>query len=255
MLREEAERRSKEEIARRKVEERARREVEERARREEEAQRLAEERRKREEEEKLAEEERLEKEREEAECLQKQKEEEELRQREEAERVRLEREKHFQKEEAERLERKKRLEEIMKRTRRSEPTEKKSVPHRNGEFSQQKAESTALTPEPRSVTVTNPEDSEHSDRNGHRVPGPSPALPTIAESPSATEAQPKENGVPAQGDAFEEVINLPVGTKMSRLDIGHDDDLIPVVAFRENGSLRPLASMEDVQARQRAEPP
>ncbi|KAG7460810.1 hypothetical protein MATL_G00202870 [Megalops atlanticus] len=259
--REEEERRQMEEAERRSREEMARRKAEERARREEEAQRLAEERRKREEEEeKRAEEERLQREREEAERLQKQKEEEEARLREEAERLRLEREKHFQKEEAERLERKKRLEEIMKRTRRSEPAEKKSVPQRNGEFSQQKAELTALTPEPTSpsVTVTEPEQtpvSHHSSRNGHGALGPSPLLPTIMESPSASEVEPKENGILTQNDTFEEVINLPVGTKISRLDMGDEEDLIPVVAFKENGSLRPLASMEDVQAHQRAEPP
>ncbi|XP_036405597.1 ensconsin [Megalops cyprinoides] len=258
--REEEERRQMEEAERRSREEMARRKAEERVRREEEAQRLAEERQKREEEEKRAEEERLQREREEAERLQKQKEEEEARLREEAERLRLEREKHFQKEEAERLERKKRLEEIMKRTRRSEPAEKKSVPQRNGEFSQQKAELTALTPEPTSpsVTVTEPEQtpvSHHSSRNGHGALGPSPPLPTIMESPSANEVEPKENGILTQNDTFEEVINLPVGTKISRLDMGDEEDLIPVVAFKENGSLRPLASMEDVQAHQRAEPP
>ncbi|XP_035278070.1 ensconsin isoform X2 [Anguilla anguilla] len=256
--REEEEKRQREEAERRGREEMARRKAEERARREEEAQRLAEERRKREEEEKHAEEERLQREREEAERLQKQKEEEEARQKEEAERLRMEREKHFQKQEEERLERKKRLEEIMKRTRKSDPAEKKSVPHRNGEFSEPKTELTASTPQltPPSVTVTSAEedpDLEHGDRNGHRVHGHfAPALPTIAESSSATEAQPKENGVPAQSDVFEEVIELPVGTRLSRLE---DDDLIPVVAFRENGSLRPLASLEEVQARQRAEPP
>ncbi|XP_064196704.1 ensconsin isoform X11 [Anguilla rostrata] len=254
--REEEEKRQREEAERRGREEMARRKAEERARREEEAQRLAEERRKREEEEKRAEEERLQREREEAERLQKQKEEEEARQKEEAERLRMEREKHFQKQEEERLERKKRLEEIMKRTRKSDPAEKKSVPHRNGEFSEPKTELTASTPQltPPSVTVTSAEedpDLEHGDRNGHRVHGHfAPALPTIAESSSATEAQPKENGVPAQSDVFEEVIELPVGTRLSRLE---DDDLIPVVAFRENGSLRPLASLEEVQARQRAD--
>ncbi|XP_061099063.1 ensconsin isoform X3 [Conger conger] len=268
--REEEERRLREETERRGREEMARRKAEERARREEEAQHLAEERRKREEEEKLAEEERLQREREEAERLQRQKEEEEARQREEDERLRLEREKHFQKEEAERLERKKRLEEIMKRTRRSEPAEKKSVPHRNGEFSEPKAEVTAPPPQPTppSVTVTEEDqdledqdledqdqDLEHVDRNGHRYAGGyAPALPTIAESTSSPEARPRENGVPEPGldEAFEEVISLPVGARLVRLE---DDDLIPVVAFRENGSLRPLASVEDVQARQRAEPP
>ncbi|KAJ8275288.1 hypothetical protein COCON_G00099130 [Conger conger] len=292
--REEEERRLREETERRGREEMARRKAEERARREEEAQRLAEERRKREEE---GEEEeggetgaagrggescsgRVTTVTSEQDCVVSvlisgavgflQKEEEEARQREEDERLRLEREKHFQKEEAERLERKKRLEEIMKRTRRSEPAEKKSVPHRNGEFSEPKAEVTAPPPQPTppSVTVTEEDqdledqdledqdledqDLEHVDRNGHRYAGGyAPALPTIAESTSSPEARPRENGVPEPGldEAFEEVISLPVGARLVRLE---DDDLIPVVAFRENGSLRPLASVEDVQARQRA---
>ncbi|XP_078131568.1 ensconsin isoform X5 [Sander vitreus] len=130
--REEEERKQQEEQRRLAKEEMARRKAEERAKREEEAQRQAEEMRRKEEEERKVEGERLQKEKEEAERLQKQKEEEESRQREEAERLRQEREKHFQKEEAERLERKKRLEEIMKRTRRSDTTEKKVVPNRNG---------------------------------------------------------------------------------------------------------------------------
>ncbi|CAG09084.1 unnamed protein product [Tetraodon nigroviridis] len=132
--REEEERRQQEEQARLAREEMARRKAEERAKREEELQRQAEELRKmREEEERRQEEERCQREREEAARLRKQKEEEESRQREEAERLRQERERHFQKQEAERMERKKRLEEIMKRTRRSEPAEKKVVPNRNGD--------------------------------------------------------------------------------------------------------------------------
>ncbi|XP_078131563.1 ensconsin isoform X1 [Sander vitreus] len=192
--REEEERKQQEEQRRLAKEEMARRKAEERAKREEEAQRQAEEMRRKEEEERKVEGERLQKEKEEAERLQKQKEEEESRQREEAERLRQEREKHFQKEEAERLERKKRLEEIMKRTRRSDTTEKKVVPNRNG--------NNAVTPaaaSPSAVTV-----SPTHNSNG-RQPEPNPNPNTTALS----HPDQRENG------EFEEVIVLPSHSRLS----------------------------------------
>lgn len=65
----------------------------------------------------------------------------------------------------------------------------------------------------------------------------------------------KENGIPVPS-VFEEVINLSVGTKLTRLDMDGENGVIPVVAFRENGSLRPLAGTDDVQVQQAAgEPP
>uniref|UniRef100_W5NH65 Microtubule associated protein 7 n=1 Tax=Lepisosteus oculatus TaxID=7918 RepID=W5NH65_LEPOC len=252
--REEQERREMEEAERRSREEMARRKAEEKARREEEAQRLAEEKRKREEEEKRAEEERAQRERELAERLQKQKEEEDSRLREEAERLRLEREKHFQKEEQERLVRKKRLEEIMKRTRRSDTADKKPVSQRNGEVSQQnKADETEEGP-----------GTLYAGSNGHGALGPGLPLHTagqsslLIETTPAAVTQPKENGISVQSDTFEEVINLPVGSKRSNLDMTGEDSedvgsLIPVIAFKERGSLRTLANVDDVQSHQRAE--
>ncbi|XP_069034910.1 ensconsin isoform X16 [Lepisosteus oculatus] len=266
--REEQERREMEEAERRSREEMARRKAEEKARREEEAQRLAEEKRKREEEEKRAEEERAQRERELAERLQKQKEEEDSRLREEAERLRLEREKHFQKEEQERLVRKKRLEEIMKRTRRSDTADKKPVSQRNGEVSQQnKADETASyqpsMQETLSVTVTEQYSEEgpgtlYAGSNGHGALGPGLPLHTAGQSTPAAVTQPKENGISVQSDTFEEVINLPVGSKRSNLDMTGEDSedvgsLIPVIAFKERGSLRTLANVDDVQSHQRAE--
>ncbi|XP_072558686.1 ensconsin isoform X16 [Paramormyrops kingsleyae] len=236
---EEAERRSREEMARRKAEERARREEEERARQEE--------RKKREEEEaKHAEEERAQREREEAERLQKQKEEEEARQRVAAEQ-RLERERHFQKEEAERMQRKKRLEEIMKRTRKSDSPEKKSTSQRNGDVSQQSTSEMGPTLELEAPAViqSHPEgapDLEHRDQS-------MPELTTAAECSSERDSLSKENGIPVPS-VFEEVINLSVGTKMTRLDMDGENGVIPVVAFRENGSLRPLAGTDEVQVHQ-----
>ncbi|XP_014850015.1 PREDICTED: ensconsin isoform X8 [Poecilia mexicana] len=231
--REEEERRQREEQARLAKEEMARRKAEERAKREEEAQRLAEERRRQEEEEeRKAEEERLQREREEAERLQKQKEEEESRLREEAERLRQEREKHFQKEEAERLERKKRLEEIMKRTRRSDTSDKKV---RTGD--------SAVSPgSPAAPAATVPQ----TNSNSHQ--------PDLSPHPSTTplsHPDQRENG------AFEEVISLPSHSRLSppegeeeQQETEEEESKVSVVAFMENGLLKPLSAVEDLSAQQ-----
>ncbi|XP_036941796.1 ensconsin isoform X2 [Acanthopagrus latus] len=230
--REEEERRQQEEQARLAKEEMARRKAEERAKREEEAQRLAEERRaKEEEEEKKEEEERLQREREEAERLQKQKEEEESRQKEEAERLRQEREKHFQKEEAERLERKKRLEEIMKRTRRSDTAEKKVVPNRNGD---------SAAPSPSAVTAS----PTHSSNGRQPDSNPNPNTSELSHPDQ------RENG------EFEEVIELPSHSRLTppegeeEAQHQEEEERVPVVAFRENGLLKPLSGIEDISAQQ-----
>ncbi|XP_052450067.1 ensconsin isoform X2 [Carassius gibelio] len=250
--REEEEKRQQEEAERRSREEMARRKAEERAKREEEAQRQAEEKKRREEEAKRLEEEKAQREREEAERLQKQKEEEEARQREEAERLRLEREKHFQKEEAERMERKKRLEEIMKRTRRSD---QKTTPQRNGDVSQQSGQnSESSVSSSTSVTVSTPQAPETSetvcsDSNGHT--GPSCITPILPTSGHSVAAQLRENGTVAE--AFEEVIEVPVGTKLSRQD-GDGEEVeneeeekrkVPLLAFRENGSMHNVSGLEE----------
>ncbi|XP_034436640.1 ensconsin isoform X4 [Hippoglossus hippoglossus] len=218
-LQEEQARLAKEEMARRKAEERVK-----------ESQRQAEERRMKEEEEKKADEERLEKEREDAEKLQIQKEEEESRQREEAERVRQEREKHFQKEEAERLERKKRLEEIMKRTRRSDAPEKKVIPSRNGD--------SAASPAPSAVMTT----STHNSNGQQTEPNPSPSTEALSHPDH------RENG------DFEEVIVLPSHSRLSPPE-GEEqqqqlEERVPVIAFRENGLLKPLSGIEEISAQQ-----
>ncbi|XP_039454906.1 ensconsin isoform X2 [Oreochromis aureus] len=236
--REEEERRQQEEQARLAKEELARRKAEERARREEEAQRQAEERRKKEEEEeRKAEEERLRKEREEAERLQKQKEEEEARQREEAERLRQERERHFQKEEAERLERKKRLEEIMKRTRRSETTEKKV---RNGD--------NAVNPASPAASAAT-ETPTHNSNGNLSQPDPTPNPSNTALS----HPDQRENG------EFEEVLVLPSHSRLSppegeeEQQQQQEDDRVPVLAFSENGLLKPLSRVDDISAQQGAD--
>ncbi|KAL1250448.1 hypothetical protein QQF64_021453, partial [Cirrhinus molitorella] len=247
--REEEQKRQQEEAERRSREEMARRKAEERAKREEEAQRQAEEKKRREEEAKRLEEEKAQREREEAERMQKQKEEEEARQKEEAERLRLEREKHFQKEEAERMERKKRLEEIMKRTRRSD---QKTTPQRNGDASQQSEQTsvTSVSSGP-SVIVSAPQASEpsesvHTDSNGHT----GPSFMSSGHSPSAA-GQLRENG--ALTEAFEEVIEVPMGSKLSRQD-GDGEEVEkeeeenrkpPLLAFRANGSMHNASGLEE----------
>ncbi|XP_077442623.1 ensconsin isoform X2 [Stigmatopora argus] len=187
---EEEERDRQEQKARLAQEEMARRKAEERAKREEEARLKEEEDRLKEEKaERRAEEERLQREREEAEEAQKalkQREEEESRQKEETERLKQEREKHFQKEEAERLERKKRLEEIMKRTRRSDPTDKKTSPDKM-------AEPAEGAPGPRSNGCP-----AAPDPNADSPPGgpPEPRENGQLEDGAAPCSAPEENGLP-----------------------------------------------------------
>lgn len=249
---EERERKEREERERQKIEELSRRVAEERSRREEEARRLeAEQAREKEELAlRLAEEERERSEREEGERLQKQKE-EEARAREEAERARQEREKHFQKEEQERLERKKRLEEIMRRTRRTEAVDKKTTEQRNGDVAKGvlagETEGSAL---PR---VNSP---------GSRESAQSPQGVASQQSKGTTESspdlekQPNENGMSVQSENFEEIINLPVGSKASRLDVTSESPEIPlkpILAFNDEGTRGPLPQVDGVQTQQTAE--
>ncbi|XP_029799448.1 ensconsin isoform X7 [Suricata suricatta] len=250
---EEREKREREELERQKREELAQKVAEERARREEEARRLeAEQTRQREEQlRRQAEEERERREREGEERAQKQKE-EEARVREEAERVRQEREKHFQREEQERLERKKRLEEIMKRTRRTEATDKKTVDERNGDIT--KGALTGGTGAAALPCMTN------SPGNGEPVASPhavtSHQAKVTVESTPSLEEQPSENGVSVQNENFEEIINLPIGSKSSRLDVANSEGpvpLNPILAFDGEGTLGPLPQVDGVQTQQTAE--
>ncbi|XP_037698401.1 ensconsin isoform X3 [Choloepus didactylus] len=248
----EKEEREREELERQKKEELARRAAEERSRREEEAQRLeAEQAREQEEQLRRLAETGARREREEAERARKQKE-EEARVREEAERARQEREKHFQKEEQERLERKKRLEEIMKRTRRTEAAEKKTVDQRNGDVAKGTlTEETAVSALPCST-----------DSPGKGEPASSPLGLTSQQSTVAMESmlnlekQPNENGVSIQNENFEEIINLPIGSKPSRLDVTTENPEIPlnpILAFDDDGTLGPLPQVDGVQTQQTAE--
>ncbi|XP_029452354.1 ensconsin isoform X2 [Rhinatrema bivittatum] len=270
--REEQERKEKEEEKRQKKEEMAQRKAEERARREEKALREEAERKQREEEQQREKEEQLQRlaeekeqrERSEAERLQKQKEEEEVRLQEEAERIRLEREKHFQREEQERLERKKRLEEIMKRTRRSEAADKQSNAQRNGEISKTPEEPDTPPSSLQSEQESQLQYTREVPRNGEPAT-PAQMLMThhpvvTVDSTLNTEKQANENGVSVQNDSFEEIINLPVESKPSRLESlgtgGSNNppiNLNPVIAFEETGTLGPLPQVDSVQTQQTAE--
>ncbi|KAJ3606393.1 hypothetical protein NHX12_025914, partial [Muraenolepis orangiensis] len=197
-------------------EEMTRRKAEERVKREEEAQRQAEERRLREEVEQKDEEERLQKEKEEAEK---------------------------QKEEAERLERKKRLDEIMKRTRRSDPSEKKVTPQGNGG-------NTAESPVSPGPPAGGALEAQHQNGDSHSAPNwaPAPPLPDPTSSPALTPTDGSENG------DFEEVITLPPDARPpppgeERWE-EHREERGRVVAFKENGLLKPLGGMDDLSAPQ-----
>uniref|UniRef100_A0A8I6GKH8 Microtubule-associated protein 7 n=1 Tax=Rattus norvegicus TaxID=10116 RepID=A0A8I6GKH8_RAT len=235
---EERERKEKEELERQKIEELARRVAEERSRREEEARRLeAEQARKREELAlRLAEEERERWEREEVERAQKQKE-EEARAREEAEKARQEREKHFQKEEQERLERKKVGARVEKTTGQSNGDMVKGVLAGETEVS--------------ALPGVNSPGHVESAGSTHGVALQQSKV-TIESSPDL-EKQPNENGMSTQNENFEEIINLPVGSKASRLDVSNENPEIPlkpILAFNDEGTLGPLPQVDGVQTQQ-----
>ncbi|XP_032537944.1 ensconsin isoform X10 [Chiroxiphia lanceolata] len=273
--REELERQKKEELSQRIAEERARREEEEARRQEAEKKRKdAEEEREREERLRRQAEEREQKEKEEMERIQKQKE-EEARLREEAERIRLEREKHFQREEQERLERKKRLEEIMKRTRRVEAVDKKPNDQQNGHISKtnitgeagivfNSALSTTASPASPLEPAAGPQlpHATESPHNGtpstctHVIVSHQP--PVNVDSNLNPEKNTNDNGMSMQNDNFEEIINLPIGSKPSRLDAMNNDGsnspeipLNPILAFEDKGTLLP--QVDNVQTHQTAE--
>ncbi|XP_018559219.1 ensconsin isoform X3 [Lates calcarifer] len=67
------------------------------------------------------------------------------------------------------------------------------------------------------------------------------------------EAQPKENTQPVNNGTIEDVVKLPVGTKSSQLGLNNEEDMVPVVAFKERRSLRTLTGLEEIQTHQRAE--
>lgn len=69
---------------------------------------------------------------------------------------------------------------------------------------------------------------------------------------SPNEAQPKENTQPVHSGTIEDAARLPVGTKTSQLVLTNEEDMVPVVAFKERRSLRTLTGLEEIQTHQRA---
>lgn len=71
------------------------------------------------------------------------------------------------------------------------------------------------------------------------------------------ETNANENGMSMQNDSFEEIINLPIGSKPSRVDAMNNDGsnsseipLNPILAFEDKGTLLP--QVDSVQTHQTA---
>ncbi|XP_048656455.1 ensconsin [Marmota marmota marmota] len=79
---------------------------------------------------------------------------------------------------------------------------------------------------------------------------------TLQSTPNL-EKQPNENGVSVQNENFEEIINLPIGSKPSRLDVTNSESpeipLNPILAFNDEGTLGSLPQVDGVQTQQTAE--
>lgn len=66
------------------------------------------------------------------------------------------------------------------------------------------------------------------------------------------EAEPKENTQPVLNGTIEAAVKMPVGVKSSQLGLNNEEDVVPVVAFKERRSLRTLTGLEEIQTHQRA---
>uniref|UniRef100_A0A672ZQ45 Microtubule-associated protein 7a n=1 Tax=Sphaeramia orbicularis TaxID=375764 RepID=A0A672ZQ45_9TELE len=66
-------------------------------------------------------------------------------------------------------------------------------------------------------------------------------------------SQPKENTQPVHNGTIEDAIKLPLPSKPSQLRLNNEEDMVPVVAFKERRSLRTLTGLEEIQTHQRAE--
>ncbi|KAG7245771.1 hypothetical protein CRUP_014439, partial [Coryphaenoides rupestris] len=151
-----------------------------------------------------------------------------------------ERDKHFQKEEAERLERKKRLDEIMKRTRRSDPPEKKVTPQSYGG----NPAVSPVSPGPSAAGAA--PGAQHQNGNSHAAPNSTAAPPpdTSITTPSPPDDGSRENG------EFEEVITLPPDARQQPPGEEQQEQRDHVIAFKENGLHKPLAGIDDLPAQQ-----
>lgn len=74
----------------------------------------------------------------------------------------------------------------------------------------------------------------------------------------STEAQLQENGIVMETPAFEEVIMVPMVTKLSRQEgDGEEEDemrKMPLLAFRENGSTHDLSTWDQSQVQNVGKP-
>lgn len=69
----------------------------------------------------------------------------------------------------------------------------------------------------------------------------------------SVDTQPKENTQPVHNGTIKDAMKLPIVTKPSQLGLNDDDDVVPVVAFKERRSLRTLTGLEEIQTQHRAE--
>uniref|UniRef100_A0A8C8T6P1 Microtubule-associated protein 7 n=1 Tax=Peromyscus maniculatus bairdii TaxID=230844 RepID=A0A8C8T6P1_PERMB len=102
--------------------------------------------------------------------------------------------------------------------------------------------------------MNSPGHAESAD-SPHGVPLQQSEVTT--ESSPISEKQPNENGMSVQNENFEEIINLPVGSRASRLDVTNNENpeipLKPILAFNDEGTLGPLPQVDGVQTQQTAE--
>ncbi|XP_028251423.1 ensconsin isoform X4 [Parambassis ranga] len=64
--------------------------------------------------------------------------------------------------------------------------------------------------------------------------------------------QPNENTEPVRIGTID-AVKMPVGNKTTQLGLNNEEDMVPVVAFKERRSLRTLTGLEEIQTHQRAE--
>uniref|UniRef100_A0A2I3RLE8 Uncharacterized protein n=2 Tax=Pan TaxID=9596 RepID=A0A2I3RLE8_PANTR len=119
-------------------------------------------------------------------------------------------------------------------SRRTEATDKKTIDQRNGDIA--KGALTGGTELSILPCTTN--------ALGNGEPVASPYVVTSHQSKVTNEN-------------FEEIINLPIGSKPSRLDVTNSKSpeipLNPILAFDDEGTLGPLAQVDGVQTQQTAE--
>ncbi|XP_022059955.2 ensconsin-like isoform X2 [Acanthochromis polyacanthus] len=204
---------------------------------------------------------RLQREKEEQERLQR--EEAERRSREELERRRAE-ERARQQAEAQRLieEKRKREEEEQRRA-----EEERAQAKREAELLQKQREEELAKEQARAEQIKQERDilaqKEEAERQARKKRleeimrrtrrTDSPDTKSVPARILPNEAQPKENTVPVHNGTIKDAVKLPVGTKTTQLGLNNEEDMVPVVAFKERRSLRTLTGLEEIQTHQRAE--